>query len=63
MANKPYKLPSYPNSKNQDVKNNAIMAKMRELKAAGATVPIVAMYNVNPGPPSVVEDFKKPKKK
>ena len=57
-----YKLPCYPNSENQDAKNNKIMEKMRELKAAGATVPIVSIFNVNPGPPSVVADFKKPKK-
>lgn len=62
MANKNYKIPSYP-SENVDVRNNAIMKKMNDLKAAGANVPTVSMFNVNPGPPSVVADFKKAKRK
>ena len=62
MKNKAYKIPCYP-SENVDVRNNAIMKKMNDLKAAGANVPTVAMFNVNPGPPSVVANFKKPKKK
>lgn len=54
-----YKLPSYPNSENQDKKNNAIMAKMREIREGGARVEAVSMFNVNPMPPSVVPDYKK----
>jgi len=53
-----YKLPSYPNSENQDKKNNDIMAKMRELRAGGTRIEAVSIFNVNPGPPSVVPDIK-----
>jgi hypothetical protein len=58
-----YKLPSYPNSENQDKKNNDIMAKMRELREAGTRIEAVSIFNVNPGPPSVVPDMKNTSKK
>ena len=58
-----YKLPSYPNSENQDKKNNEIMAKMREAREAGARVEAVSIFNVNPMPPSVVPDIKNTSKK
>jgi hypothetical protein len=61
MAEKKYTPPQYP-SKNQDVKNNEIMKKMREFREAGARVEAVSIFNLD-GTPSVVPDIKNVGKK
>jgi hypothetical protein len=58
-----YKLPSYPNSENQDAKNNKIMEQFRKFKEQGNRVEAVSVFNLDNMPPTVVPDFKKPKKK
>jgi hypothetical protein len=57
-----YKLPSYPNSENQDAKNNKIMEQFRKFKEQGNRVEAVSVFNLDNMPPTVVPDFKKPKK-
>jgi len=58
-----YKLPSYPNSKNQDVKNNKIMEQFRKFKEEGNRVEAVSVFNLDNMPPSVVPDIKNMGKK
>ena len=58
-----YKLPSYPNSENQDAKNNKIMEQFRKFKEQGNRVEAVSVFNLDNMPPTVVPDFKKPNKK
>jgi hypothetical protein len=52
-----YKLPSYPNSENQDAKNNKIMEQFRKFKEQGNRVEAVSVFNLG-GVPSVVPDIK-----
>lgn len=58
-----YKLPSYPNSKNQDAKNNKIMEAFRKFKEDGNRVEAVSVFNLDNMPPTVVPDYKKGGKK
>jgi len=56
MKNKAYKIPSYP-SESVDAKNNEILKKMNELKAAGANVPTVSIFTLG-CTPSVIPKVK-----
>lgn len=58
-----YKLPSYPNSENQDAKNNKIMEAFRKFKEQGNRVEAVSIFNLDNMAPTVVPDIKNMGKK
>lgn len=58
-----YKLPSYPNSENQDIKNNKIMESFRKFKEQGNRVEAVSVFNLDNMSPTVVPNYKKSNKK